>query len=276
MHVCFFKNKNNFFGRSRSYVFLLVLSASILSNTSITHSNPFEETCNQVVSLSQSAFTQTYLEEVKSLHQSPNGVVDPSIKYVFVLSGRGSYLKEPVDSGDVKDPADDYHRIELGIKIAKQVVASHLDEGSPLTAEAIQKYGPIIVYNGRPKHNEDLKKAFHDGILTHYPEDKFRILDLDPSDWSTRGQFVSIKNELPLSDISVAIVTHAYHAPRVARMIGSKWHPFGPNTKVSLYLVDRNFEAPGVTEDMLGEIDRIPRYIEQGDLAPQVAKKISN
>lgn len=248
--------------------FLLVLSASILINLSVAYGDNFDDLCTHVTSLSQNNFKKTYLEEIKNLHTSPNEVVDPSIKYIFVLSGRGSYLKEPVDSADVKDPADDYHRIELGIDVAKKVVASHLEEGSPLTAEAIQKYGPIIVYNGRPKHNEDLKKAFHDGILTHYPEDKFRILDLAPSDWSTRGQFVSIKNELPLSDTSVAIVTHAYHAPRVKRMIGSKWHPFGPNTKVSLYLVDRDFEAPGIEEDMLGEIDRIPRYIEKGDLAP--------
>src|SRR3990167_63015 len=128
----------------RNHVFLLVLSASILFNTSITYGSPFEKTCKEVSVFSKSSFTETYLEEIKDLHNSPNGVVDPSIQYVFVLSGRGSYLKNPVDSEDVKDPEDDYHRIELGIEVARKVVSSHLEEGAPLTAEAIQKYGPII------------------------------------------------------------------------------------------------------------------------------------
>ena len=191
------------------------------------------------------------------------------------MSGRGSYLKNPVDSEVVKDPADDYHRLELGIEVARNVASARLQK-SEITNEDIQNAGPLIIYNGRPKHNEDLKKALDEGILTHYPQDKFLILDLDPSDWSTRGQFISLKESLPLSNTSVAIVTHAYHFPRVARMIGSKWHPFGPNTKVFFYVVDRELTAPGITEDMIGEIDRIPRYIEKGDLNPQIFDQILN
>ena len=46
------------------------------------------------------------------------------------------------------------------------------------TQEDIQKYGPQIIYNGRPKHNDDLKKTLKEDALTHYPKNKFIILDI--------------------------------------------------------------------------------------------------
>ena len=217
-------------------------------------------------------FLEEYLEEVKGLYQHKNMDVDTSIKYVFVLSGRSSYLKQPVDNPYVKDLDDDYNRLQLGINIARKVVIRHLNKLTP-TQEDIQKYGPQIIYNGRPKHNAALKKALREGILTHYPKNKFIILNLQ--EWSTRGQFISIKKERPLFNTTIAIVTHAYHFPRVARMINSQWHPFGIKTKILFYLVDRKLKAPGIKEDMIGEIKRIPIYINTGDLAPKISTQIS-
>ena len=217
------------------------------------------------------ALAEDYCNEIRGLKAKKNELVDPSIQYVFVLSGRSSYLKEPVDGPDVEDLEDDYNRIELGIETAKSVVRAQLNK-SEITQEDMQHYGPTIIYNGRSKHNEDLEKALNDRTLSHYPKDKFRILEIGEA--STRGQFISLKKDYPLSHTSVAVITHAYHFPRVGRMIGSKWHPFGDQTKVFFYLVDRDFKAPGSSEDIMREVERISRYIENGDLNISISPEI--
>jgi hypothetical protein len=219
------------------------------------------------------SFGEEYLREMQYLYGHENASVDPSIQYVWVLAGRGSYLKQPVDAPNVKDPEDDYNRLELGIDVARQVTALR-SKKSVITEEDIEAYGPQIIYNGRPKHNDDLQQALQERLLTHYPRNKFVILDLPPQELSTRGQFISLSREMPLSDTSVAIITHAYHFPRVARMLESKWNPFGSNTEVFFYLVDRKLEAPGAEEDVVGEMKKIPSYIDQGDLTPQISSKI--
>jgi hypothetical protein len=225
--------------------------------------NTLEGIRKQVSAAINTPFVQEYMSELTDLHKSENKPVNPSIEYVFVLSARGSYLKDPVVGLDIKDLEDDYNRIELGIKIAQVVVGDRLEK-SEVTQEDIEKHGPIIIYNGKSNQNEDLTQALENGILSHYPKDKFHIMAIKEE--STRGQFKNLKEDFPISNASVAIITHAYHYPRVARMIGSQWHPFGENTKVHFYLVDRELKAPGILEDIQGEIVRIPQYIEKGDL----------
>lgn len=272
----------NSFKRRKYLLFSITLVALLITFIAYTPFHSFAdedifETIHKEISSDKKidpAFAAEYLKEMSTLHKHENLAIDPSIEHVVVLSGRGSIFKKPVDGPNVKDPADDYHRIELSLTVAKGVVAnrSHKD-ASKITLEDIDKYGPRIIYNGRPLHNQYLKEAFEKGILTSYPESKFDILGLD-EDWSTRGQFKSLKTYLLLSNTSVAIVTHAYHFPRVARMIDSKWHPFGPNTKIFFYLVDRELEAPGIKEDIIGEMERIPTYISKGDLNPAIPSHI--
>lgn len=263
---------------SRNKITLTFLSLFILllccSNTAYSFVD-FEDIRKQTLSNKEidSHFVEKYLGEIKTIQGRPNPTMDPSTTYVWVLSGRSSYLKEHVDGPDVKDLEDDYHRLNLGIQVARGVVQK-LSGKTSLTEEDVQKYGPQIIYNGRPKHNEDLKIALKEGLLTHYPLNKFLILDLDPKEWNSRGQFMSFKKEVPTTNTSVAIVTHAYHGPRILRMIESQWNPFGVHTAVSLYLVDREFTAPGIQEDLLGEMKRIPTYIKQGDLTQEIPEKV--
>jgi len=267
--LCKIKNSSLFFP-------IFALALLITSTAYSFSSEDFENIREKALSKQETNPTSVdeYLNEMRSLHDHKNAAVDPSIQYVWVLSGRSSYLKEPVDIPNVKDPSDDYNRLELGIQVARDVVAQRSGK-STFTKEDIEKYGPQIVYNGCPKHNDDLKKALQEGILTHYPENKFFILDLPPQEQNTRGQFMSFKERVPTSNTSVAVITHAYHGPRVLRLVGSKWNPFGPNTKIFFYFVDRELKAPGIQEDMLGEMERIPKYIKQGDLAAEIPAQIS-
>src|ERR1700722_6555961 len=150
-----------------------------------------------------SNFAEVYLAEIKNLHEHKNPEVDPSIEYVFVLSGRSSYLKEPIDIPNIKDPADDHNRMTLGIDIAKKVAANR-SQKSTSTIDDIQKNGPQIIYNGTPKHNEALKRTL---AQIDYPQHKLSIFELKSTEWNTRGQFKCLKRDSPLSHTSVAIVT---------------------------------------------------------------------
>ena len=262
------------------YIFCVLFLVTILLSPTIAiddlasqnSEDRLENILAHVSRADNSALAKDYCNEIRGLYAKKNEPVDPSIQYVFVLSGRSSYLKKPVDGPDVKDLEDDYNRIELAIETAKGVVRTCLNK-SEITQEEVQQYGPTIIYNGRREHNKDLEKALNDGTLSHYPKDKFRILEIGEA--STRGQFISLKQDLPLSHTSVAIITHAYHFPRVGRMIGSKWHPFGDETKVFFYLVDRDFKAPGSCEDIMGEVGRISRYIDNGDLNISISPEIN-
>ncbi len=44
--------------------------------------------------------------------------------------------------------------------------------------------------------------------------------------------------------------------------------------KITFYLIDRDFQAPGFQNDMLGEMKRIPQYIRKGDLAPEIPRGV--
>lgn len=64
----------------------------------------------------------------------------------------------------------------------------------------------------------------------------------------------------------MAIITHAYHWPRVSRTFGAeegfKW--FSSGTKLIAYLVDRKFEAPGAAMELQLEMLKLPGYVEKG------------
>jgi hypothetical protein len=220
---------------------------------------------------------QDFVNRLQTIYEKDNPEVDPNIEYVWVLSARSTYLKRPVDRPNVADLNDDYNRMHLGIEIARSVVAKKLTKPSNnLTEDELIKNGPIIIYNGRPEHNKDFKQALKDNQIKGYPKDKFLIFELPFTMQNTKGQFVSIKKNRNLHDTTIAIITHAYHFPRVARMIGTTppFDYFGQNVKTYFILVDRKFEAKGALEDIIGELKRIILYIKKGDIMKSINKDI--
>jgi hypothetical protein len=211
-------------------------------------------------------------KEYYSVATNVNPEPTPDIDYVFVLSARASYLKNPIDNPNIPDKADDYNRMRLGIEIAKKVTALRLGKTvGELTKEDILLYGPDIIYNGLMKHNHEVVKsiAMVNPALADFPIEKITILDLAKDMGNTKGQFVCVKEKLKIENTSVAIVTHAYHYLRVSRMLGeaAPLNPFGKNVNCYAMLVDRDFRAPGAKEDISGELDRVPAYIAKKDLS---------
>ncbi len=198
--------------------------------------------------------------EMLQLANSQDPEPDSDIGYLFVLSASNSYLRKEIKSVDLND---DYDRMNLAVKIAKKIAS--LKEN----IENEQIYGPKIVYNGCQSQNNDLSEAL-DEDLVGYPKNKFVLLDLPLDEINTKGQFISIKQDLSLEDnASIGIITHAYHYPRVSRMLGKNapLNPFGKTVKISAFLVDREFSSPGIEEKREAEIRKIPIYVDKGDLS---------
>lgn len=114
-----------------------------------------------------------------------------------------------------------------------------------LNTELLYRYGPKIVYNGSERQNHDLKNALEHSILD-YPKEKFIILGLPKNQINTKGQFLSLKQNLLLNNTCVGIVTHAHHYPRVSRMLSeeSLLYPFAAHVKKYAFLIDRQFSSP--------------------------------
>jgi len=225
--------------------------------------------------MEKTEISQEIENEILALKGTKNPEPSPFIKYIWVLSGFNSYLKTPsyIKSEDL---ADDYDRIELGISLAKRIatlrgsaVLEDLNEG------LLKRFGPKIVYNGSVRQNNDLRSAIEQGEID-YPKENFIILPLPPHNTNTKEQFLSFKKELPLDHTSVGVITHAFHYPRISRMLNPKspLYPFGPNTNLYVFLVDRQLESPGIQQHIDNEKSKVPNYILQGDLAEEPAKEV--
>lgn len=234
-----------------------------------------EQINKELVKHKDSEIWPEYFKIASNVNPEPT----PDIDYVFVLSARASYLQNPIDNPNIPDKADDYNRMRLGIEIALKVTAKRVGKTvDKLTKEDILLYGPEIIYNGLMKHNYEMVKsiAMINPALADYPIEKIIILDLPKDNGNTKGQFLCVKEKLKIKNTSVAVVTHAYHYPRVSRMLGeaAPLNPFGKNVKCYAMLVDRTFQAPGAKEDISGELDRIPAYFAKKDLSKNPDPKI--
>ena len=226
---------------------------------------------------STSLLQERFQKEILEIASTANPPISYDINFILVLSGRGSYLKNPIDHPDVIDKDDDYNRMRLGISVARGVTALRLGKSeSSVTNEDIMNHGPVIIYNGRPKHNKDFREALKDGLITDYPNDKFMILDLPPNQLNSKGHFISVRDHMDLSNQTIAIVTNAFHFPRIGRMItnDAPFNYLGNNVKIIAYLNDREFKAPGIEKDLVGEAERIPIYVEKGDLKTVISPTI--
>jgi hypothetical protein len=228
----------------------------------------------------QPSETHTFLElqveqEINKLRDTQDPDLDPSIEYLWTLSASNSYLRK-FTFKNCTDLEDDYNRMQLAISTAKKIAAlkAHV-KLEELNLEILRRCGPKIIYNGSEEQNKDLKQALEDSIKD-YPKENFIILDLPKDEVNTKGQFLSLKQSLLINDVSIGIITHAYHFPRISRMLGkdAPLYPFGANVKKYTFLVDRCFQSSGIQSRIRDEIKKIPIYILKGDLAQYQASDV--
>lgn len=212
--------------------------------------------------------------EMDHLKDTQDPSPDDSIEFLYVLSASNSFARREV--ANCTDLDDDYNRMQHAIHTAKKIAALRASvKLGELNEELLCIHGPKIIYNGSERQNRDLNDALEHSI-PDYPKEKFIILGLPSNQINTKGQFLSLKQNLPLSDTSVGIVTHAYHYPRISRMLSedAPLYPFAARITKYVFLVDRQFSSPGIEKRVNDEIEKIPTYIAKGDLALYPAQDI--
>ena len=175
-----------------------------------------------------------------ALTENPTPIAE--IDLVYVLSARTTALSQIADvellqqnkrQQEEFDLVDDIHRMRLGIEIATQVCV--LRAGKKPEELTEKEYVIPIFYNGRPIHNEDLKRALKNpelqkqlgkDPLPYYPARLFTISAIynprrNAMGKNTVGQAQSFRNYLEYhAHEHVAVVSSAFHLPRVARTLG--------------------------------------------------------
>ncbi len=274
-----------------------------------------------------------FTNELRYSAFTQNPTVIPEIDLVYVLSARTTALSEIADiellqqnkrQEDEFDLVDDIHRMRLGIEIAVQICA--LRAGKNPEELTDDDYVIPIFYNGRKIHNEDLKKALRNPALQkqlgkdplpYYPARLFTISAIYNPIKNTMGQNTvaqaqSFRNYLEYhSHEHIAVVSSAFHLPRVARTLGLdspqmdeaypdedmatkifEWRssPFmgdkanldkrktkyaNPLDNLKLYLfgVHKNEARRGINLDLIGEGNAMQQY-SSGD-TPSISRYLS-
>lgn len=228
-------------------------------------------------------------KEFSNIANSANPKPAADIEYVVVLSSNTTQLRRVALSTANTNLNADFERVRLSIQLARDITSLRTSKPSDaLTIEEIKTHGPFIVYVGTELQNADLiislqgdndkignvgSKGNESNVPLHndYPINKFMILTLEPSNISSKGQFLTIANKLNLSKKTIAWITHAYHLPRISRQIGKMINDgvLPSNFTQYAFLVDRDFQLKGSLENVVGELKRIAEYTKKGDLALQ-------
>ncbi|MCC8369813.1 MAG: hypothetical protein LN566_00240 [Rickettsia endosymbiont of Stiretrus anchorago] len=267
------------FGIAISIIIIAIVSILGFQNyQKHTQDKHFEQIVNDLNNLevTDELLRKNFISEIQNIYVTENPQIDKDIKYVWVLSARHSYNKMPIIShaqniGAV-DKEDGYNRMRLGIEIAKEVAAKKLNKQvSDLTYQELKEYGPIILFNGGAYDNGLLKEVLDNNQIKDYPKENFYIFALPENQANTSGQFKNLYKEhedgnIDLNNTEIAIVTHAYHFPRVYRYFDNKPNFdffYNHNTKPIIFLVDRKFETIGVNNELKQELLKLPNYIEK-------------
>lgn len=193
------------------------------------------------------------------------------------------------------DVDDDFVRFQTALKIGQKITAKKANKNiHALTIEDYEKHAPYIIYNGLDEQNEDLIEVLNrrnvqsnqaNGLinlgLPNYPVSKFIIFGLPKELRHTGGQFHLLADflqkekqkkehnpklvEIYKKNVSVVIVSSAYHMPRIRRYFNSsKYDNPLPHARITLYMTDREFERPCITRDCIGEMEKLVSYANQG------------
>lgn len=217
-----------------------------------------------------------FINDLRKSAFTQNPTISPDIDLVYVLSGRSTALGADADRlGRPFDSSDDLERMREGVRIAIQVNA--LRAGKDPEHLRPEEFVTPILYNGREIHNQHLRIALDRGLVG-YPKELFIIQDISPE--NTIGQIQSFKKYLASHQHkNVAVVSSAYHIPRVARTIGNESpqtvgddvdeHPIR-SLNLFLFGVQKHEKRSGIVDDLQGEHRAMTHY-SQNEI-PSIAR----
>lgn len=195
---------------------------------------------------------------------------------------------QSIDQCDIKD---DYLRIKAGLELGAKLTAKRAGKSvASLCPEDYELHAPWIIYNGSPVQNKAFHEALQNGLSTlslpDYAAAKVVILPLAQDKMHTGGQFDGLAEQIKVDSrlqplegdgADVLCISSAFHLRRIQRLFNSKKFscPFSPNANITLWGIDRNFQRPCAPEDVEGELKRITRYFETGDIGEPKVEKVN-
>ncbi len=254
------------------------------------------------------------IEELQKTSLDDEKTLDPKIEAVLILSGPGLFLDE-------KKPADQYgdttyrwlnrDRILAGLAYARRVAAvkKNAERGGStvqahdLTDEDLEKYAPIVFYNGTAEENAELESVLknlgkdgwdqsfteehpnvkHFPYPQHLPYPRSKIKIAEKPNAHTKAQMENLKGEVleggkleGIQNISIAATILDF--VRVANYIQKVFNESGQTAPKDLkfwaYPIRARRESTTDTKKtdtvpkyLLGELERLAHYLQQGHLA---------
>lgn len=221
-------------------------------------------------------------QEFCEIADTANPKAKVEIEKIIVLSSNMTQLKKVARETENTDVNSDYDRARLGIQVAKEIAQLKLAKlNQSLSLQELEMHGPKIIYVGMQEQCDDfmLSIAGSDemaALHTDYPFKNFQILSLKSHQISSKGKFYCLLDHMDFADATIGWITHAFHYPRVSHQLNQLVSEgiFPKNVNHYAFLVDRKFQSEGMVNNVIGELTRIPIYLEKGDLAQNPYAKI--
>jgi uncharacterized SAM-binding protein YcdF (DUF218 family) len=129
--------------------------------------------------------------------------------------------------------------------------------------EDIKNAGPDIYWNATDWGNDNLRQRVEEGFLEQYgfPKEKL-IISPNLGIRHTGHQFEKMEDNMIEGKRKIVIISDAYHIPRVKRYLNKKGNKINKENSVLYPTKSKRFPI----DKTLGEINKIPDYIERGIL----------
>lgn len=215
----------------------------------------------------------------------------PEIQAVLPLSGYGLYTKPLLDNQPAAGRWQDHDRTRAGVAIVSEVTSSRIQQpldierrSFHITKKQIRKHGPLFVYNGTPEQNENFLTSVN-SLHSKIPPEKVHVIQTvkigeeEIPIRHTGDQIQSLFQEVdtpesPLHEMTrIGVVTHTSQWVRVPYYIEKYNRERKADGKTPLEIWAYGVRnRPGTLEPLMeGELDRLVRYAEQGQLATEPA-----
>ena len=254
------------------------------------------------------------IEELQKTSLDDSKTLDPKIEAVLILSGPGLFLDE-------KKPADQYgdatyrwlnrDRILAGLAYARRIAAikKNTEQGGDpvqahdLTDEDLEKYAPVIFYNGSAEENRELEQVLdhwgkdgwdqsfaeehpnvqHFPYPQHLPYPRSKIKIAEKPNAHTKAQMENLKGEVleggqleGIRNISIAatILDFVRVGNYIQKVFNESEQTSPKDLKFWAYPIRARREsatnqskADTISKYILGELERLAHYLQQGHLA---------
>ncbi|MDO8583683.1 MAG: hypothetical protein Q7R83_00705 [bacterium] len=189
---------------------------------------------------------------------------------VVVLSGREFITDGKTIDFSLPGNAENRVRIEMGIEVAKQIVARKIGKMvEEVDDEALRQEAPPLILNGTPEQLPIMRRIT---LEIGYPLEKIQLVDCGAVNVAnTKTQFEVMNNFFrEKKPKHLTFISSSYHAPRVARTGDKNLDPAIDFDVLSVPFSKFPFRIYQVVR---GEVKRIEAYSAKGDISAHVRRK---